>query len=222
MSLKFRVVNRIIKSVTRLICKVEDDQLVKVPHQGPLILVCNHINFIEVPLMFTHLQPRPVIGYSKAESWDNPVMGWLFTLWEGIPLHRGEADISAIRQGLKVLEQGKILVITPEGTRNGDGRLRRGHAGVVMLALRSGAPMLPLVYYGHEKYKQDFRKLKRPGFHIAVGRPFRLAEPDQNITADIRQQMTDEIMYQLAALLPESYRGEYADLSKATTQYLVF
>jgi len=222
MSLKFRIVNQIVKSITRLMCKVEDEQLANVPYVGPLILVCNHINFVEVPLIFTHLQPRPVIGYAKAESWDNPMLGWLFTLWEGIPIHRGEADTTAIRQGLKVLEKGKILTITPEGTRTGSGRLQRGRPGVVLLALHSGAPLLPLVYYGHENYQQSLKHLRRAKFHIAVGKPFRLAFPSQKIKSAVRQQMTDEIMYQLASLLPETYRGEYADLSKATTQYLVF
>jgi len=222
MSLTFRAVNTVVKGITRLICRVDDEQLVKVPKRGPLILVCNHINFIEVPLVFTHLQPRPVTGYAKAESWDNPALGWLFDLWEGIPIRRGEADTAALRQGLQILAEDKILSITPEGTRSGDGRLRRGHPGVVMLAMRSGAPLLPVVYYGHEDYMQNLKRLHRSEFHIVVGRPFKLESPGATAKSANRQQMVDEIMYQLASLLPETYRGEYADLSKATTQYLVF
>ena len=222
MSLTFRVVNTVVKGITRLLCRVDDEQLAKVPKRGPLILVCNHINFIEVPLVFTHLQPRPVTGYAKAESWDNPALGWLFDLWEGIPIRRGEADTAALRQGLQILAEDKILTITPEGTRSGDGRLRRGHPGVVMLAMRSGAPLLPVVYYGHDDYIQNLKRLRRSEFHFVVGRPFKLASPGVTAKSAVRQQMVDEIMYQLASLLPETYRGEYADLSKATTQYLVF
>jgi 1-acyl-sn-glycerol-3-phosphate acyltransferase len=172
--------------------------------------------------MYTHLQPRPLTGYAKAEAWDNQAIGWLFNKWEAIPIRRGEADMEALRQGLLVLEQGKILTITPEGTRTGDGRLQRGHPGVSLLALRSGAPLLPLVYFGHENYAQNLKKLRRSGFHINVGKPFRLSALDEKVTSDVRQQMADEIMYQLAALLPEKYRGEYSDLTKATTKYLVF
>lgn len=222
MDLTFLTVNFIIKEITRMICQVEDGPLELVPRQGPLILVCNHINFLEVPLMFTHLQPRPLTGYAKAEAWDNQAIGWLFNKWEAIPIRRGEADMEALRQGLLVLEQGKILTITPEGTRTGDGRLQRGHPGVSLLALRSGAPLLPLVYFGHENYAQNLKKLRRSGFHINVGKPFRLSALDEKVTSDVRQQMADEIMYQLAALLPEKYRGEYSDLTKATTRYLVF
>jgi 1-acyl-sn-glycerol-3-phosphate acyltransferase len=222
MSLGVQVVNTVVKGVTRMICRIDEEQLAKIPRQGPLILVCNHINFIEVPLVYTHLLPRPVIGYAKAESWDNPALGWLFDLWEGIPLHRGEADTSAVRKGLQVLAENKILVITPEGTRTGDGRLRRGFPGMVLLAMRSNAPFLPMVYYGHEDYRENLKRLQRSEFHFVVGKQFRLKIPAGNTKSTVRQIMTDEIMYQLAALLPESYRGEYADPSKATTQYLDF
>jgi 1-acyl-sn-glycerol-3-phosphate acyltransferase len=222
MSLTFHIVNFFVKGVTRLICRVDADQLAQVPKKGPLILVCNHVNFIEVPLMFTHLQPRPVTGFAKAEAWDNPAVGWLFNTWEAIPIRRGEADTEALRQGLRVLEEGKILTITPEGTRTGNGCLQRGHPGVVLLALRSGAPLLPAVYYGHENYEQNLKKLRRSEFHVNVGKPFRLTAPDGKVKNEVRQKMADEIMYQLASLLPEMYRGIYADLSKATTKYLVF
>ncbi len=222
MSLTFHTVNFVVKGFMKLICQIEAEQLAQVPKNGPLILVCNHVNFVEVPLMFTHLQPRPVIGYAKAESWDNPVIGWLFNTWEAIPIRRGEADTEALRQGLRVLEKGKILTITPEGTRTGNGCLQRGHPGVVFLALRSGAPLLPAIYYGHENYGQNLRKLRRTEFHVKVGKSFRLNVPDGKVKNEVRQEMADEIMYQLASLLPEMYRGVYADLSKATTKYLVF
>jgi 1-acyl-sn-glycerol-3-phosphate acyltransferase len=103
-----------------------------------LILVANHINFLEVPIMFTHLQPRPVTGFAKVETWNNPAMGALFDLWGAIPLKRGSADTVAFKRGLEVLEAGKILAVAPEGTRSGNGMLQKGHPGVVMLALRSG------------------------------------------------------------------------------------
>jgi 1-acyl-sn-glycerol-3-phosphate acyltransferase len=222
MNLTFHIINFFIKGVTRLICQVDAEQLAQVPKKGPLILVCNHVNFVEVPLMFTHLQPRPLTGYAKAESWDNAAMGWLLNLWEAIPIRRGEADTEALRQGLKVLEEGKILTITPEGTRTGNGCLQRGHPGVVLLALRSGAPLLPLVYFGHENYEQNLKKLRRSEFHIKVGKLFRLTLPDGKVKNEVRQEIADEIMYQLASLLPDKYRGVYADLSKATTKYLVF
>ena len=140
----------------------------------------------------------------------------------GFPLRRGEADISAMRAALKVLQEGKILGVAPEGTRTGDGRLQRGHPGMVILAQRSGAPLLPVLHTGGEDFKRNLARLRRTDFKIIVGKPFHIKTGNIKMTTEIRQEITDEIMYQLAALLPAKYRGEYADLSAATEKYLHF
>ena len=217
-----RVVNPIIKGLTHLLCRIDDAQLAQVPGRGPLILVANHINFVEIPILYTHLQPRPVTGFAKAETWNNPAWSRLFNLWGGIPLKRGKIDVSAFRRALEILEQGYILAVAPEGTRNNDGRMRRGHPGVVTLALHSGAPLLPMVYYGGESLKHNLSRLRRTDFHIAVGNPFYLDPGGARVTRKLRQQMTDEIMYQVAALLPPAYRGHYSDISAASEVYLRF
>lgn len=222
MKLTARLVNSTIKRLTSLLCRVDEAPLARVPARGPLILIANHVNFLEVPVLCTRLLPRPVTGFVKAESWDNPALGFLFDVWGGIPLRRGEADTVAIRRGLAALEAGYILAVAPEGTRSGHGRLQRGHPGVVLLALHSGAPLMPLVYYGAESYKRDLTRLRRTNFHIVVGQPFYLDSDGVKVTRQVRQQMTDEIMYQIAALLPPAYRGHYADVASATETYLRF
>ena len=222
MSLAHRVVTWFIRRLTRILCRVHDRELARVPKQGPLILVSNHINFLEVPVMYTHLHPRPMTAFAKAETWEIPVLRRLADLWGAIPLQRGEADTTALRAGLKALEDGQILCMAPEGTRSGDGRLQRGHPGVVLMALRSNAPLLPVVYYGGELFRSNLRRLRRTDFHIAVGRPFYLSPNGTKITREVRQQMTDEIMGQMAALLPPAYRGVYSDPAGATTTYLRF
>jgi 1-acyl-sn-glycerol-3-phosphate acyltransferase len=222
MSLAFRTVTGSIKGLTRILCRVDDESLARVPPHGPLILVCNHINFLEVPLTFTHLQPRPVTGFAKSETWDNPMMGPLFTLWDAIPIQRGAVDMAALRQGLAALEAGKIVAIAPEGTRSGHGRLQKGHPGVVSLAVHSKAPLLPLVYYGGERFHQNFRRLRRTDFYFNVGQPFYVEIGGVKLTRPFRQAITDEIMYQLALLLPPEYRGEYAYVESATTKFLRF
>jgi len=221
MSLSFWVVTNTIKGVTHLLCSVNTEQICKVPAHGPLILVCNHINFLDVPLVFCHLQPRPVTGFAKVETWNNPWMAALFNLWGGIPIRRGEADCVALRAGLEALKRGKILTITPEGTRSGDGCLLQGHPGVVMLALHSGAPLLPLVYWGNERFHSNLRRLRRTPFHVRVGQLFRLDDHGERVTHTVRQAMTDEMMCQLAALLPPEYHGFYAG-KQPTTTYLRF
>lgn len=211
-----------LRTLTAMICKIDATQLAHVPHVGPLIVVTNHINFLEIPIIYSRLAPRRMTGFAKAETWANPMTRFLFDTFEAIPLRRGELDMTAFRRAMQALEQGKIVAVAPEGTRSGDGRLRRGQAGAVMLALQSGAPILPLVHYGAENYRRDWSRLQRAEFHVVVGQPFRLLAPGGKVSAAQREQMTEEIMYQLAALLPPPYRGLYSDLPPATETWLHF
>ena len=222
MPLAKRAVNGTVDLLTGLLCRVEAKDLEKVPDKGPLLLIANHINFLEIPVLRKCLDPRPVTGLAKVESWRNPLVGYLFTLWGAIPIRRGETDLGAMRQALSVLERGYILAIGPEGTRSHDGRLGPGHPGAVTLALQSGAPLLPVAHFGGERVGRNVKHLRRTRVHIVVGDSFTFDAGGARVTRDVRQQMTDEMMYQLAALLPPAYRGVYSDLTKATETYLRF
>jgi len=222
MSLVKSVVNTSIKGMTRILCRVDTRELASVPEQGPLLLVANHINFLDAPVVYTHLLPRPMTGFVKAETWENPAMGFLFNIWGGIPIKRGEVDMEALNQALAALSAGKIFAVAPEGTRSGDGQLKRGYPGITTLAMHSQAPILPLAYYGGEKFRDNVRRLRRTDFHIAVGRPFTLEIGEEKVVRHVRQAITDEIMYQIAILLPPAYRGEYANIEAATQKYLRF
>ena len=91
----------------------------------------------------------------------------------------------------------------------------------ITLALRSGVPLLPIVHWGGEKFSKNIKSLKRTDFCIRVGEPFKLNPGNERVTREVRQKMVDEMMYRLAALLPEHYRGAYADLENATGKYLL-
>jgi 1-acyl-sn-glycerol-3-phosphate acyltransferase len=217
-----RFLNLCMRAITGTLCRVDAVQLERIPDLGPLLLVTNHVNFLEAPVLISRIQPRPLTGFVKVETWDNPLMGALFSLWGGIPIHRGTPDREALRRGLQALEKGAILGVTPEGTRSGDGLLNRGHPGIVTLAFMSGAPILPLVFYGGEHFWDNLRRLRRTDFHIVVGEPFKIDLQGQRVTREIRSELLDEIMYQLAALLPAEYRGIYSDLDQASDRHLVF
>lgn len=220
--LTYTLVTGSMKVLVSAICRIDAAELAQVPDRGPLIVVTNHVNFLDVPVVYTQLMPRPVTGFAKRETWDSPAGSFLFNLWGAIPLRRGEADVTAIRQALTALEGGAILAVAPEGTRSGNGVLQPGLPGVVLLALRSGAPVLPIAYHGFENYRAHWQRLRRTPFSIRVGRPFYLNAEATRVTPAVRQQMVDEIMYQVAALLPPNYRGYYADLEAASTRYLRF
>ncbi len=213
---------RFLRLLTTILCRIDARALCRVPNSGPLILVTNHINILEIPVLYTHLQPRPISGYFAAYRMKNLWLRWLLTTFGGIPVERGRPDRSAMRQAVERLRQGDIFALAPEGTRSKDGRLRRGHAGVVLLALETGAPVLPLAFWGSENWQRNLKRLRRTPFEIAVGQPFRIKPAPHIPDRAYRQAVVDEIMVQLAELLPPEYRGEYADAPTDAPLYLEF
>lgn len=205
-----------------VMCRIDKSQLHKIPRQGPLIAYSNHTGSVEVPIMFTELLPRPVTGLAKIESWDNWFLRWLFNLWEVIPIRRNELDMTAMHRAFEALQKGYILGISPEGTRNKTGELIRARPGIVILALHSRAPLLPIANWGGENFLSNLKRARRTDFGIAVGKPFELDTHSERVTAEVRQKIADEMMYEVARLLPEKYRGEYSDLERATQIYLKF
>lgn len=190
------------------------------PKDGPLIVITNHTGQVEVPVFATLLQPRKITGWGKAEAFENLFLRWVFWAWDIIPVHRGEADITALKSALRMLEDGRIFGVAPEGTRNYTGILRRGLPGAAILALKSGTPILPLVHWGGEVYMKNLKRFKRTDFHIRMGRLYQV-KVEGKITGEIRQQIADEMMCVIAELMPENYRGEYSDPAKYERKYLV-
>lgn len=215
------LINFIIRVYTHITCRIDAPDLQTIPMQGPLIVISNHTGQIEVPLLFAHLQPRKMTGWAKIESWDNKFLHWVFNVWGMIPVRRGEADMRALKSAIRALEQGRIFGIAPEGTRNYNGILIRAQPGAVTLALHTGAPILPVAHWGGEKLMKNLKRFKRTDFHIRVGKLFMLDTQGIKVTSEIRQQIVDEMMYEIAKLMPEEYRGEYSDLSKASGKFLV-
>ncbi len=222
MTLAHRIVVAAFRGLTSFLFRIDDEQLARVPERGPLIIVANHVHILEIPLLYARLQPRPVTGLVWADRWNNRLLRGLLDVIGAIPLRRGEADVGAVRKALERLEAGHIVVIDPEGTRSRTGCLQRAHPGVVLLALHSGAPLLPVVHYGSEGYRENVRRLRRSDFHIVVGKPFKLNAHGVRVNRQVRRQMVDEVMYQMAALLPPEYRGAYSDMDTATEKYLGF
>ncbi len=222
MSLSRRFLVVLFRGLSDAVFRVHPEPLADVPARGPLIIMMNHINILEIPLIYARLQPRPVHGLVLADHWKNPVVAWGLNACGSIPLQRGGGNLASFKKALEVLTAGEILLIMPEGTRSGTGQLQHAHPGVVLMALKSQAPILPIVTHGGEKYKDNLKKLRRTDFHIAVGKPFTLKAGEGALDSQARQHMLDEMMYQLAALLPPEYRGVYANLTDATQKNLEF
>ena len=205
----YNFIRILVKFGTEILCRIDAPDIQKMPQKGPLIVISNHTGQLEVAVFFGQLATRPITGWAKMESWDNAFLSWLFNLWGLIPVRRGEADMSALRKAIKALDDGYIFGIAPEGTRNKTGRLKRAHPGAVMLAVHSGATILPLVHWGGEKFIRNLARLKRTDFYIRVGDPFKLELEGVKMTREIRQQIADEMMLHIAKLMPQEYRGAY-------------
>ena len=212
--------NRILRFVFQIVCRINPEDFKKVPVEGPLILVGNHINFLEVPVFLPHIDHPNVIGIAKRETWKNPLFNFLFNQWGIIPIDRGMVDREAFRLTEEALKQGKVIAVSPEGTRSKDGRLMQGKPGVVAIAHRSNAPLLPVAFYGYENFWQNFKRFKKTDFRVVVGDPFRLNLNGHALSRDVRQEAADEIMMKIAELLPEKYHGYYQTDKHSEYKYL--
>lgn len=204
-----------------ILCRIDAPSFDQIPAQGPLILISNHTGSIEAPILYGELFPRPVSAWAKVESWNNWFLNFIFRVWEIIPIHRGEADVAALRSALRAIKRGDIFALAPEGTRNLTGRLISAKPGVATLAMLSGAPVLPVANWGGESFRANLKRFKRTDFHIRVGETLKVETKGLKVTNAVRQEIADEIMYSLAALLPGEYRGAYSDLDKASRKYLI-
>lgn len=178
-----------------------------VPRRGPAILVSNHLNLADPPVLSV-LTPRRIVWLTKQELFDAPVVGLLYHLAGCIPVRRHESDLRALRRCERALQKGQVLGMFPEGTR-GQGGLRPGEPGTALLALRTGAPILPVAIWGTEGVTLPAAFFKRTEVHVVYGEPFRLPAVER-VRKDVMKEATEEIMRRIAALLPPQYRGAYA------------
>jgi 1-acyl-sn-glycerol-3-phosphate acyltransferase len=185
-----------------------------VPCDGPLLVASNHLSNAD-PIILEVVFPRPLFFLGKSELFRNPVFRWILHRFGGIPVERGTPDRAAIRRARTVLEQGIALAIYPEGVRSRTAALVKGLPGAGLIALQSGALVLPVGIYGTEFFPVNGEvPLRRPkslprGVTVHFGFPIRIPErvDGTRVTAE---EATHLIMVRIAELLPERYHGVYA------------
>ncbi len=222
MNLAGKIATGIIKGLIDTSCRVDDRELEKIPYKGPAIIIINHTNFLEVPLLYIYLRPRPISGLAKEESWKIPLYGFLAKQWGGVPIKRGTADMNAFRKISEVMKQDRILIIAPEGTRNVTGVLKKAYPGIITMAIQNNVPIIPVAHFGSEKFWANMKRFKRTNFTIRVGKPFYIEPGTERISGNVRKDILFAVMSQLAKILPEEYRGEYSDIQSANEKYLRF
>ena len=179
----------------RLLFRVEGRGMEHVPASGPVLLVANHSSVLDPPLV-GGMCPRPLTFLAKAELFRIPGFGGLIRRLNARPLRREGADPSALRMAQRVLAEGKALLVFPEGTRGDEGTLREPKPGAALLAVQSGATVVPVYVSGSGRAWPRERRLPRPAkVMVTFGAPLRFqravgADRKAHYEAASRQMMT--------------------------------
>jgi cytidylate kinase len=193
-----------------------DGAIDEIPREGPVILVANHASNADPVVIGGFLTPRlgrRIHWLGKRELFDWPVVGWAARNGGVHPVDRSTADLEAFRLARRILDEGHVLLVFPEGTRAPDGVLQEPKDGAAMLALRTGAPVVPIGVGDTDRLWPRGRLLPIPGRRITmrVGAPFRLGDevPSTTTGRAAKTAATAALMRHIAALLPPRQRGVY-------------
>jgi len=219
----FLLLTRTLRVVVRMLFKLEVEGVERIPRTGPVLLIGNHVNFVDAALGYIFSR-RYVKGMTAIETRGRLLFNFFAWAVDAIYVERGTPDRRALQACVDALRAGWVLYLAPEGTRSHDGRLTKGYAGMVLVLLHAGThiPVLPIAYIGLEHFWTSIRRLRRTPARMVVGEPFYISPPQGRAGREVREQIAAEMMSQIAAMLPPENRGLYADQATQEPQYLRF
>lgn len=194
-----------------ILADVRCSGLEKIPVGSTYLIVFNHVSLMEAPILVSYLPEHPEI-LGAVEVWNRPGQDLLAKAYGGIPIHRGEVDRNAMRKMLQVIEAGKPLMVAPEGGRSHQPGMRAGKPGIIFVTEKFSIPVVPIGMIGTtDDFLPNLLKLKKPTVEVIVGEPFLIPEDlGQGESRSVSyQKKVDYVMYKIADLLPEEYRGVY-------------
>ncbi len=205
----FRV---LVRFVLRIIARVEIHGLENLP-EGGFILASNHLGRLDSAILYYVIDREDIIMPVAEKYKSHWFFGPLVRSLGGFFINRFDADLAAIREILRRMKKGGIFVIAPEGTRSKTVSLQQAHSGVAFFASKTGTPVVPIAMTGTEDRAilENLKRFRRSQIVVRAGKPIQvrldeLLEREQALDA-----ATDDIMCRIAAMLPEKYRGVYAD-----------
>jgi 1-acyl-sn-glycerol-3-phosphate acyltransferase len=182
-----------------------------VPTTGGVLIAANHMSRMDIPVLFQTPKRQDMTALVTTKYLKHPLLRWFIVTAQGIWLDRDTADFGAFRQATEALNKGMALGIALEGTRSTTSRLLEGKPGAALLALRTGVPIVPVAIWGTEDSVEKMLHFKKPHIIAKFGKPIPAPKMDRGNREGQLQQLTDEIMCQIAAMLPQKYWGYYAN-----------
>ncbi len=180
------------------------------PPYGPLLVASNHLSLNDAGTLVVAL-PRQVVFLAKKELWEKPIGRFYCNAVGAVRLDRARGGGEALRYALAALQEDKAILMFPEGRISPTAQLQRGRTGLAWLALKTQAPILPVGIAGTEKFASWHMPVPLASWQVNIGTPFTPPFVEGPITRQLLTSVTDMAMERIAALLPESYRGDYAD-----------
>lgn len=174
-----------------------------VPRSGPLIIIANHVSYIDPILIGWAVQPRLTHYMGKKELFNNKFIRFIISKWGMFPVDREHVDRTAMLQAITLLREGKTLGLFPEGTRSSSGELQQMRSGAIRFAIKTRSPLLPVGVTGTDKSYPRGTKLPKPArLGVRIGQPFEFSEfYDQPMTAEQTEQAIALMRDKIAALL---------------------
>jgi 1-acyl-sn-glycerol-3-phosphate acyltransferase len=211
--MSFKSTRFLIRTMLRLIAHVEVTDLENIPTTGAVIAVSNHLGRLDALMPYTFSDRTDIVMVIAEKYYANPVFRWLGKQLDGVFIDRFNADVGALREVFSRLKRGGLLVMAPEGTRSSTEGMIEGKPGSGYLAAKAGVPIVPVGITGTEDrlVVQQLRRLRRVQIKARAGKPFTLPPFDNKNREAAIQRATEEIMCQIAALIPPHNRGIYAD-----------
>ncbi|MEZ5168071.1 MAG: lysophospholipid acyltransferase family protein [Acidimicrobiales bacterium] len=206
--------NRVLTPLMRRAWDLEITGLHHIPTSGPALLTPNHLSFIDSVFVMS-LMPRRTLAVGKADYMDSWKTRYFFPATGMIPLDRsgGAASQVALDAAAASLERGDLFLIYPEGTRTRDGYLHKGRTGAARLALRTGAPIIPIGLVGTDRIQPPDRVMPklRERCEINIGAPIDVSHyRDEIDNRLVLRQITDEMMFEISELSGQTYVDVYS------------
>ncbi|HAX25043.1 MAG TPA: lysophospholipid acyltransferase family protein [Thermomicrobiales bacterium] len=212
----FLLARAILLPILRVLIRFQISGTENVPRSGGAIVICNHLGWFD-PILLDAACPRPILFMAKEQVMAFPVLRWFARQAGAFPVKRGTADRKSLQRAQRLVTEGMLVGVYPEGTRSATGALVAGRAGAGLVVVRSGAMVVPCIMIGNEDLPLSgdrhtrTRTWRWPRVTTHFGEPFSLSVERPEGGRYRFDELTDAMMIELARMLPAEYQGVYAD-----------